>query len=161
MALILPVDPMPTVRKSVIVAQPCATMFALVDEIERYPEFLPWCSGTEVFERTPGVTRARIDIDYHGLATHISTLNRKDAPREMTLEFVDGPFSEFKGRWRFTGLGAEGCRVELALDYAFASGALEVLLGPVFGNIIETLVERFVARAESPKRAAKRRKAGK
>jgi len=148
---------MPTVRKSVIVSQPCSAMFALVDDLEHYPEFLPWCSGTEVFERTPKVTRARIDIDYHGLKTGISTLNRKDAPREMTLEFVDGPFSEFKGYWRFKPLGEAGCRVEFALDYAFANGALETLLGPVFGSIIETLVDRFVARAEAPKRAGKRR----
>jgi ribosome-associated toxin RatA of RatAB toxin-antitoxin module len=152
---------MPTVRKSVIVARPCATMFALVDDLERYPEFLPWCSGTEVFERTPEVTRARIDIDYHGLTSHISTLNRKDAPGGMTLEFVDGPFSEFRGRWRFAGLGDEGCRVEFELDYSFASGAVEALLGPVFGNIIETLVDRFVARVEAPKRAAKHRRAAK
>jgi ribosome-associated toxin RatA of RatAB toxin-antitoxin module len=152
---------MPTVRKSVIVSQPCAAMFALVDDLEHYPDFLPWCSGTEVFERTPGVTRARIDIDYHGLTTSVSTLNRKDAPREMTLEFVEGPFSEFKGYWRFAPLGEAGCRVEFALDYAFSSRALETLLGPVFGNIIETLVDHFVARAEKPKRAAKRRGARK
>ena len=147
---------MPTVRKSVIVAQPCATMFALVDDVGSYPDFLPWCSGTEVFERTPEVTRARIDIDYRGLTSHISTLNRKEAPHEMTLEFVDGPFQEFRGRWRFKRLGDEGCRVELALDYAFANAALEALLGPVFGNIVETLVDRFVERAEAPRRPARR-----
>ena len=139
---------MPTVRKSVIVAQPCATMFALVDDVERYPEFLPWCSGTKVSERTPGITRARIDIDYHGLTSHFTTLNRKDPPREMTLEFVDGPFDEFQGRWRFTPLGEAGCRVELELDYAFSNAALQVLLGPVFGHIMEKLVDGFVERAE-------------
>ena len=152
---------MPTVRKSVIVHRPAGQMFALVDGVEHYPEFLPWCAGSEVLERTDSVTRARIDIDYHGLTTGISTLNRKDAPREMTLEFVEGPFSEFKGYWRFAPLGEAGCRVEFALDYAFSSRALETLLGPVFGNIIETLVDRFVARAEAPKRAAKRRSAKK
>jgi ribosome-associated toxin RatA of RatAB toxin-antitoxin module len=147
---------MPIVRKSVIVAQSCATMFALVDDVERYPDFLPWCSGTEVFERTAEATRARIDIDYHGLTSHITTLNRKDAPREMRLEFVEGPFEEFTGRWRFTKLGDAGCRVEFTLDYAFSNSALETLLGPVFGNIIETLVERFVAHAEAPKPALRR-----
>jgi ribosome-associated toxin RatA of RatAB toxin-antitoxin module len=148
---------MPTVRKSVIVAQPCATMFALVDDVERYAEFLPWCSGAKVYERTPEVTRARIDLDYHGLTSHFTTLNRKDPPREMALEFVDGPFDEFKGRWRFTPLGEEGCRVELALDYAFSNAALQVLLGPVFGHIMETLVDRFVERAEARERPPRRR----
>ena len=140
---------MPNVRKSVIVPHPCATMFALIDACERYPEFLPWCSGGEVFERTDAVTRARIDIDYHGLKTHVSTRNAKDAPRAMDLEFVDGPFEAFRGQWRLAPLGEEGCRVELALDYAFESAALETLLGAVFGHVMETLVDGFVARAEA------------
>ena len=92
---------MPTVLKSVIVPHSTARMFALVEDVERYPEFLPWCSNTEVFERTPRVTRARLDIDYHGLTSHVSTLNRKDPPGGMDLDFVEGPFDKFKGRWRF------------------------------------------------------------
>lgn len=139
---------MPTVRKSVIVARPREAMYALVDDVERYPEFLPWCSGAEVFHNDERTTRARIHIDYHGLASHIETLNEKEAPARITLGFVDGPFREFHGVWTFVALGAEGCRVELALDYAFANRALEGVLGPVFGHIVETLVDRFVARAE-------------
>jgi ribosome-associated toxin RatA of RatAB toxin-antitoxin module len=140
---------MPTVRKSVIVAAPCERLFGLVDAVERYPEFLPWCSGAEVYERDEHVTRARICIDYHGLESHIETRNEKQAPGRIALEFVDGPFQEFHGAWTFTALGAEGCRAEFALDYAFASRALEGLVGPVFGHIVETLVDRFVARAEA------------
>ena len=139
---------MPTVRKSVIVARPREAMFALVDEVERYPEFLPWCSGVEVFERGRETVRARLCIDYHGLQSHIETRNGKQAPERITLEFVEGPFREFQGLWTFKALGAEGCRVEFTLDYAFSTGALEKLLGPVFGHIVETLVDRFVARAE-------------
>ena len=139
---------MPSVLKSVIVPHSAARMFALVEDVERYPEFLPWCSNTEVFERTPRVTRARLDIDYHGLTSHVSTLNRKDPPGGMDLDFVEGPFDKFKGHWRFVPLGDEGCRVEFALDYTFSNAAMDKLLGPVFGHIIETLVDRFVARAD-------------
>ena len=139
---------MPTVVKSVLVHRPAATMFALVDDVERYPEFLPWCSRSVVYERTPEVTRACIDIDYHGLTSQISTLNRKRPPERMDLEFVEGPFDQFRGHWRFVALGDAGCRVEFALDYAFSNAAIDALLGPVFGNIMETLVDRFVARAE-------------
>jgi ribosome-associated toxin RatA of RatAB toxin-antitoxin module len=139
---------MPTVRKSVIVPHSCEAMFDLVERCERYPEFLPWCSGAEVFERTAELTRARLDIDYHGLKSHISTVNRKDPPRRIGLALADGPFDRFKGEWSFTPLGEEGCRVELAADYAFANVALEALLGAVFGHILETLVERFVERAD-------------
>lgn len=139
---------MPTVLKSVLVHRPAATLFALVDAVERYPEFLPWCSAASVEERTAELTRARIDIDYHGLTSHFSTLNRKQAPGRMDIEFVSGPFERFKGHWSFVALGEAGCRVEFALDYSFANAALEAVLGPVFGHIIETLVDRFVARAE-------------
>jgi ribosome-associated toxin RatA of RatAB toxin-antitoxin module len=122
-------------------------MFELVERCERYPEFLPWCSGAEVFERSEDATRARLDIDYHGLKSHICTINHKQAPHRIRLEFVDGPFDRFGGEWTFSPLGEQGCRVELAADYAFENAALEKLLGPVFGHILETLVERFVARA--------------
>ena len=136
------------VRKSVIVPHSCATMFALVDAVEHYPEFLPWCPRTAVLERTPEVTRARIDVDYHGLKTSFTTRNAKRAPHAMTLELVEGPFESLAGEWRFEPLGAEGCRVELALDYKAAGGALGAILAPVFGQIVETLVDRFVERAD-------------
>ena len=140
---------MKTVRKSVIVTRPAATLFALVDDCERYPEFLPWCAAASVHDRTPTSVHATLEIDYHGLKSQISTLNRMQAPAAIDLEFVEGPFHLFQGHWRFVPLGDEGCRVEFALDYRFANAAMEALLGPVFGHIIETLVDRFVARAES------------
>ena len=144
---------MPTVRKSVIVDRPAATMFELVDDVESYPQFLPWCSGTEVYERSAQVTVARLDIDYHGLTSRIATRNLKQAPEGMVLEFVEGPFDRFRGHWHFVARGEEGCRVEFALDYSFSNLAFEAVLGPVFGHIIETLVERFVERAEKAPRS--------
>lgn len=87
---------------------------------------------------------------FDGLASHVSTLNAKERAGKMTLEFVDGPFDQFKGEWRFSPLGAEGCRVEFGLEYTFTNRALEALLGPVFGHVIATLVDRLVERAESP-----------
>ena len=139
---------MPTVRKSAIVPCSCESMFELVEDIESYPDFLPWCSGTEVFERGPGITRARLDVSYHGLRTHVSTLNRKHAPERIELVFEDGPFERFGGEWRFSPLGEEGCKIELVLDYELASGALAQLLGPLFGDISDSRVESFVQRAE-------------
>jgi ribosome-associated toxin RatA of RatAB toxin-antitoxin module len=139
---------MPTVRKSVIVARPASAMFALVEDCTRYPEFLPWCSAAAFHERGPELARASIDIDYHGLASRITTVNHLAPPERIDLEFVEGPFDNFHGHWRFVPLGNEGCRVEFAVDYTFASRAAEAMLLPVFGHIIETLVDRFVERAE-------------
>ena len=81
---------MPTVRKSAIVPHSCATMFALVDRVEAYPEFLPWCSRVELLERTPEITSARLHVDYHGLVTRIATRNVKRPFESMELELADG-----------------------------------------------------------------------
>lgn len=137
---------MPTARKSALVPQSCATLFGIVDDVERYPEFLPWCSATRVYERDATTTRARIEVDYHGLKSHVTTRNAKEAPHRMTLELEEGPFERFHGEWTFQPLGAEGCRVEFALEYQ-AVGALAALLDGVFGYIAGTLVDRFVERA--------------
>jgi ribosome-associated toxin RatA of RatAB toxin-antitoxin module len=138
---------MQTVRKSVIVPHAARAMYDLVERCERYPEFLPWCRGAHILERTDKVTVARLDVDYRGLTTHITTRNRKSAPRRITLELVDGPFQSFHGEWKFASLGEDGCRVELALEYDFKSGVLDLVLAPVFGHIAETMVESFVDRA--------------
>lgn len=138
---------MPEVRKSVIVAAAPEAMFALVDAVEDYPRFLPWCSAAEVLERTDQLTHARLHIDFHGLKTRFATVNRKEPPRWMHLALSDGPFERFRGHWQFVALGAEGCRVELTLEYAFASRAIEAVLGPVFSHVAATLVESFVERA--------------
>ncbi len=138
-----------TVRKSAIVPSSCERMFALVEQCERYPEFLPWCSAAEVFERTDEHTRARLHIDYRGLKTRIATHNLKQPPHSLTLEFVEGPFDHFHAQWSFSPLGEHGCKVQFALEYRFSGKAMEALLGPVFGYIAETLVHSFVQRAEA------------
>lgn len=138
---------MPEVSRSVIVGHSPEQMFALVDAVEQYPEFLPWCGGVEVLHRDEGVTRATIQINYHGLKQSFTTENAKRAPGEMTLRLVKGPFRRLDGRWRFTGLGDRGCKVELSLDYEYSSRILEKLVGPVFDRIAATLVEAFVKRA--------------
>jgi ribosome-associated toxin RatA of RatAB toxin-antitoxin module len=138
---------MTTVRKSVIVPHSCQAMFDLVDRVEDYPRFLPWCRSVELIERTDSQTAARLAIDYRGLVTRIATRNAKLRPRRMDLAFVEGPFESFAGKWTFEPLGESGCRVEFALDYELAGGAFAGLLAPVLGQIMETLVDRFVERA--------------
>jgi ribosome-associated toxin RatA of RatAB toxin-antitoxin module len=138
---------MPAARKSVIVPHRAEVMFDLVDDFERYPEFLPWCRSATLLERTPEITRGRLGIDFRGFTSEITTRNRKVPGRSMTLELVDGPFERFEGLWTFTPLGDTGSRVELAVDYTFASGVLQALVAPVFSHITGTLVERFVQRA--------------
>ena len=140
---------MPEVHKSVLVAHPAQRMFALVDAVEKYPEFLPWCGGTEVIYRDAHVTRATIQINYRGIRQSFSTENAKIEPRLMQIKLMEGPFKTLEGSWRFTDLGGEGCKIELSLRYEFASRMLEKLVGPVFGYIANNLVDAFVKRAQS------------
>ncbi|HUY02611.1 persistence and stress-resistance toxin PasT [mine drainage metagenome] len=138
---------MAVVEKSVLIERSAAQMFDLVDRVEDYPKFLPWCGGTELFERNPSITSARIDISYHGLKTHFSTENAKSYPRSMAIALTDGPFKHMDGGWRFTPLGDAACKVEFRLHYEFSSRLLEKVLGPVFNHIANTFVESFVKRA--------------
>lgn len=138
---------MAVIEKSVLIARTVEQMFDLVDRVEDYPKFLPWCGGTELLERTESVTAARIHIDYHGIKAHFATENPKQAPHWMDIRLREGPFRQLDGGWRFTALGNEGCKVEFRLHYEFSSKLLEKALGPVFSHIVGSFVDCFVRRA--------------
>lgn len=137
------------VAKSALVPYSAADMFALVDEVEHYPEFLPWCGGTEVLERDTVKTVATIHIDYLGIRQSFTTENSKIDKLEMTMKLRDGPFDRLDGVWRFQALGESACKVMLTLDYGFDNTLLEKAIGPVFGVIANTMIERFVSRADA------------
>ena len=137
------------VNRSVLVAHSASRMFALVDDVEKYPQFLPWCGGTEVIFRDAHTTRATIHINYRGIRQSFTTENAKEEPRLMLITLVEGPFKALEGSWRFTELSAAGSKVELRLRYEFASRLLEKLVGPVFGFIANNLIDAFVKRAQS------------
>lgn len=138
---------MPLVEKSVLIERTPAQMFELVDRVEDYPAFLPWCGGTELLERSERVTAATIRIAYRGIRSHFSTVNQKDIPHLMLIHLKEGPFTKLEGRWRFIALGDAGCKIEFRLDYEFSSKVLAKMLGPVFNAIADSFVESFVKRA--------------
>jgi len=137
----------PEVNRSVLVDYTPEQMFALVDAVERYPEFLPWCGGASVSHRDDARTRATIEISYRGIKQRFTTENAKRPPTEMDIYLVEGPFRELDGHWRFTALGEHSCKVEFRLRYEFSSRLLATLLGPVFDFIANSFVEAFVKRA--------------
>ncbi|MDY0012193.1 MAG: type II toxin-antitoxin system RatA family toxin [Rhodocyclaceae bacterium] len=139
---------MAAVKKSVLIEFTPRQMFDLVDQVELYPQFLPWCGGTELLARDEQITAARLHINYHGLKAHFSTENAKEAPFWMEIRLKDGPFRHLEGMWRFTPLGDTACKVEFELHYEFASKLLEKAVGPVFSHIANTFVDSFVKRAE-------------
>jgi ribosome-associated toxin RatA of RatAB toxin-antitoxin module len=136
------------VERSVLVTYSAGRMYGLVDDVERYPEFLPWCGATQVELRNGEVTRASILIDYHGIKQSFKTENRTEPPQLIEIRLVSGPFRQLDGLWRFTPLGPEACKIEFRLHYEFANRLLEKLVGPVFKHIAGTFLEAFLRRAE-------------
>ena len=136
------------VHKSVLVAHPPAQMFALVDAIEEYPKFLPWCGGARILHRDATSVEAELEIAYRGIRQSFVTRNVNKAPERIDMRFVRGPFRSLVGHWFFIRVGSLGCRIEFKLDYEFASGVLEALVGAVFDDIVDTMVDAFVRRAD-------------
>ena len=139
---------MARVEKSVLVAHPPERMFDLVDRVEDYPFFLPWCGGTELKTRDENITVATIHIAYMGIRQSFTTENTKTRPHEMRIKLMDGPFSELNGDWMFLPLGDDACKIEFRLQYVFSSRVLETILAPVFSHITNTFVDAFVRRAD-------------
>jgi len=137
------------VERQALVPYSAASMYALVADVERYPEFLPWCSGTEVLVREQKRTLATIDIDFWGVRQQFTTENRNEPGKRIDLALVSGPFRSLGGAWRFTPLGDGACKVELSLAYEIANPVLDRLIGPVFHYIANTVVDAFVRRADA------------
>jgi ribosome-associated toxin RatA of RatAB toxin-antitoxin module len=137
------------VIKTVLVAHSAHRMFELVDAVEKYPEFLPWCGGSECTFRDVGITRATLHINYRGIRQSFSTENLKTPPASMQIRLIEGPFKILDGSWRFIDLAGKGCKIELNLHYEFSSRLLETLIGPVFGYIANSMVDAFVKRANN------------
>ena len=138
---------MPDVSQSVLVDFTPAQMFTLVDSVEAYPNFLPWCGGATLAHRDAGTTRATILINYRGIRRSFTTENVKREPVAMEIRLVEGPFRKLDGSWRFTDLGGRGCKIEFRLHYEFAGRLLDRLISPVFEHIAGNLVAAFVKRA--------------
>jgi ribosome-associated toxin RatA of RatAB toxin-antitoxin module len=140
---------MQCVRKTVLVPYAAAQMFELVDRVDLYPQFLPWCGGAHVLSTSENRKTARIDIDYHGVRVHFTTDNVMTPSESIVITLKDGPFRHLHGEWRFIALGEHGCKVEFELAYEFATKLLEKVIGPVFGHIANTFIDAFVRRAET------------
>jgi ribosome-associated toxin RatA of RatAB toxin-antitoxin module len=141
---------MKTVHKSVLIWYSAQEMFALVTDVGRYPEFLPWCDRSAVLKSDEHGMEAEIGIAFGGIHQTFTTRNEHLPGREVSMKLVNGPFSRLDGQWKFIplGEGQRACKVELDLHYGFDNMALSALVGPVFDRIAGSLVDAFVKRAE-------------
>jgi len=138
---------MAIVEKSVLIGHSAATMYDLVADCETYPQFLPWCSATEVKMIGANKAAATLHINYHGLRLHFTTENEMERGALIDMKLVHGPFKHLDGYWRFVPLSDQACKIEFRLSYELAGKLMEKIAGPVFNHIANTLVEVFVKRA--------------
>ncbi|MGE0081028.1 MAG: type II toxin-antitoxin system RatA family toxin [Thiohalomonadaceae bacterium] len=139
---------MSVVQKSAIVPYSAHEMFALVDDVEAYPQFLPWCRGARVHTRTEDEVHATVEIAHGALHKSFSTRNRLQPGKMIEMRLVEGPFRRLEGFWRFDALGEKACKVSLDLEFEFSSRIIGMALGPVFSQITSTFVDAFRRRAE-------------
>ncbi|GAC1664073.1 MAG: type II toxin-antitoxin system RatA family toxin [Steroidobacteraceae bacterium] len=134
------------VKRSALVGQPPAKLFALINDIESYPQFLPWCTHTRVESRTPREIVATLGVRQGALHGEFTTRNALETDRSISMDLVSGPFRSLHGQWTLTPVDA-GCRVELTMCFAFKNALTGMLFEPMFAETMGSLVDAFVARA--------------
>ena len=138
------------VKRSALVSYTAEQMFALVEDIESYPQFLPWVAAAQLVERSAQEVVGRLEMHRAGLREVVTTRNVLTPPREITLVLVAGPFKTLEGRWTFEPIGEDrGTRVSLSIRFEFANSMLNLLLSRSFEKSCNELVDAFVARARA------------
>lgn len=142
------------VKRNALVPYTPAQMFALVEDFERYPEFLPWVSGAKLLSRDANELVGRLEMERFGIKEHFTTRNRLHAPTQMDMVLVDGPFKSLDGYWRFTAIhdtdsAPRGTRVDLYIVFQLKNTMLDVLMGKAFEASCGSLIDAFTQRARA------------
>jgi ribosome-associated toxin RatA of RatAB toxin-antitoxin module len=140
------------IHRSALVPYPAEDMFELVNDVESYPKFLPWCRDSAVRELGEDEREASLEISRAGLHRRFTTHNRLEPVQAIRMDLVNGPFRVLEGSWSFRPLrdgdcGQAGSKVSLDLRFEFASRLLEAVFAPVFAEVMNSLVDAFVTRA--------------
>ena len=138
---------MPVISKSALVPYSASEMYALVNDIAAYPDFLPWCGSSEIINRTDDEVRASIELSRSGITKSFTTLNRLQKDKMIEMRLVEGPFKHMEGFWRFEKLNDLACKVMFDIEFEFSSKILAMTVGPVFSQITSTMIDAFTKRA--------------
>lgn len=139
---------MAQVNRSALVLHTAEEMFDLVNDVRRYPEFLPWCASTAVVSETDDTLEATLYLSKGGLKYSFTTRNFLQRPKHMEITLVEGPFKSLTGVWTFTPLNEEASKVELNMHFEFSGKLTGMAMGKVFNSVATTLVDAFVTRAD-------------
>lgn len=138
---------MPIINRSALVPYTPAEMFSLVNDIESYSEFLPWCKSSRVLSRDEDEVRATLELARAGFEKSFTTCNRLQKNKMVEMRLVEGPFRYLEGFWRFEPLGDQACKISLDMDFEFSNKLIGLALGSLFNQIANTLVDSFSKRA--------------
>jgi ribosome-associated toxin RatA of RatAB toxin-antitoxin module len=139
---------MQLVERSALVMYTPAQMFALVNDVGKYPEFLPWCTEAGVQEASATERVATLKISRGVLQAEFTTRNVLTPESEIHMHLLHGPFREFSGVWRFAAIGAHGARVQFRVEFEFKNRLTAAAFNAVFETLCGTIVDAFVARAQ-------------
>jgi len=135
------------VKRSALIAETPARMYGLINDIEHYPDFVPWCTAARVVSRTAAEVVATLNIKRGPLKAEFTTRNLLEPDKRILMQFVSGPFRVLEGLWTLTALGDLGCRVELEMRFEFANRVAGTLFESLFEDSAASLVDAFVKRA--------------
>lgn len=136
-----------SISKSALVPYSAHAMYELVNDIESYPEFLPWCTSAKVHFRDEDEVRATITLARSGIHKSFTTCNRLQKNKMIEVRLVQGPFRHLEGFWRFNPLRDNACKVSLDLEFEFSGRLVSMAFGPIFHQVANTLVDAFTRRA--------------
>jgi ribosome-associated toxin RatA of RatAB toxin-antitoxin module len=139
---------MTVVKRSRETTYSCQQMYNLVDDIEKYHEFLPYFSKGIIHHRDEDEVQATLEVAVSGMTKSFTTRNRLQANKMIELRLVDGPFSHLEGFWRFDATD-KGSLISFDLEFEFSGRMLSMLLGPVFEQVTDKMVDAFCERAEA------------
>jgi ribosome-associated toxin RatA of RatAB toxin-antitoxin module len=135
------------VAKTALVPYSAQAMYDLVNDINAYQDFLPWCSASEVVSDEGAEVCGRIEIAKAGLHQSFTTCNWLTPPERIELHLKEGPFRHLQGEWYFQTLREDACKVHLTIDFEFSNKLIEAAFGPLFRQITDTMVDAFCKRA--------------
>jgi ribosome-associated toxin RatA of RatAB toxin-antitoxin module len=140
---------LPIVERSALVTFTPAQMYALVNDVARYPEFLPWCVSAQVEEVSPTMRLATVKAAKGLVRMQFTTKNSLQPDREILMQLAEGPFSRLTGQWNFDAVGEHGSRVLFRMDFEFKSRLVATAFNAMFQSVCDSIVDAFVTRAQS------------
>jgi len=136
------------IKRTALVSHSAMEMYELVADVQSYPGFLSWCTGSEMHEQGSDMQIASLTVVVAGIRRQFTTINTLFVGERVELRLLEGPFRNLQGEWTFAALGDDGCRISLQMEFEMTRGPMAVLFGTGFGKIANRLLDDFCKRAD-------------